>query len=153
MAARTDRSRLIIALGAVMRVTRFAIFLLAVSALSLGLAFITARTPDPLDQWIMGAGAVAAVVAAGVAVWCTENPMASVALLPLSLASAIIGNYLPYLAGLWGLDSGDFSAAAFPAGLAYLVLAALVIGLVLGLVIEAAHMVVSARMTRLHEPK
>ncbi len=129
--------------------TRFVLFLLAVSGLSLGLAFITARTPDSTDHWIMGVGAAAAVVAAGAAVWLTENPMASVALLPLSFASAIIGNYLPYLAGFWGLEASDFSAAAFPAGLAYLALAALAVGIVLGLVIEAAHLAVNAWITRL----
>ena len=132
-----------------MRVTRFVLFLLAVSGLSLALAFITPQTPDSTDHWIMGLGAATAVAAAGAAVWLTENPLASVALLPLALASAIIGNYLPYLTGLWGLSVQDFGSADFPAGLAYLSLGTLALGLILGLVTEAAHWAVDTRLTRL----
>ncbi len=131
-----------------MRVTRFVLFLLAVSSLSLSLAFMTPQTPDSADHWIMGLGAAIALLASGTAVWLTENPLASVALLPLALASAIIGNYLPYLTGLWGLRVQDFGSADFPAGLAYLGLGTLALGLVLGLMTEAAHLAVNTWLTR-----
>jgi hypothetical protein len=85
---------------------RFVLFILAVSGISLALAFVTPRTPDSTDHWIMGLGAGIAMLAAGVAVWLTENPLASVALLPLALASAIAGNYLPYLHGPLGPERG-----------------------------------------------
>ncbi len=131
-----------------MRVTRFVLFLLAVSGLSLVLAFITPKTPDATDHWIMGLGAAIALVAAGTAVWLTENPLASVALLPLALASAMIGNYLPYLTGIWGLSVGDFGSADFPVGLAYVGLGTLVLGLILGLATEAAHFAVDTWLRR-----
>lgn len=127
---------------------RFVLFLLAVSGISLSLAFVTPRTPDSTDHWIMGLGAAIALLSAGVAVWLTENPLASVALLPLALASAIAGNYLPYLAGIWGLSAGDFGSADFPVGLAYVGLGTLVLGLFLGLVTEAAHFAVDTWLTR-----
>jgi len=131
-----------------MRVTRFVLFLLVVSGLSLALAFITPKTPDAADHWIMGLGAATALLAAGIAVWLTENPFASVALLPLALASAMIGNYLPYLTGLWGLGTHDFDSADFPVGLAFLSLGTLALGLVLGLVTEAAHLAVNTWLAR-----
>jgi hypothetical protein len=110
--------------------------------MSLVLAFITPKTPDTTDHWIMGLGTAIALAAAGTAVWLTENPLASVALLPLALASAMIGNYLPYLTGIWGLSAGDFGSADFPVGLAYVGLGTLVLGLILGLGTEAAHFAV-----------
>ncbi len=131
-----------------MRVTRFVLFLLAVSGLSLSLAFITPHTPNSTDHWIMALGAAAALLAAGAAVWLTENPLASVALLPLALASAMIGNYLPYLTGIWGLRVQDFDSAEFPMGLAFLSLGTLALGLILGLVTEAAHLVVNTWLAR-----
>jgi hypothetical protein len=132
-----------------MRATRFVLFLLAVSGLSLTLAFITPQTPDATDHWIMGLGAAIALVAAGTAVWLTENPLASVALLPLALASAIAGNYLPYLTGLWGLRVQDFASSGFPAGLAYLTLGTLALSLILGLLTEAAHFAVDTWLPKL----
>lgn len=131
-----------------MRVTRFVLFLLVVSCLSLCLAFITPQTPDATDRWLMGLGAGIALLAAGTAVWLTENPFASVALLPLALASAMIGNYLPYLTGIWGLSAQDFDSAEFPMGLAYLSLGTLALGLALGLVTEAAHLAVNTWLAR-----
>jgi hypothetical protein len=131
-----------------MRITRFVLFLLAVAGLSLALAFITPQTPGSTDHWIMGLGAAVALLAAGTAVWLTENPFASVALLPLALASAMIGNYLPYVTGIWGLSVQDFDSAEFPMGLAYLGLGTLALGLILGLVTEAAHLAVNTRQTR-----
>jgi hypothetical protein len=131
-----------------MRVTRFVLFLLAVSGMSLTLAFITPKTPDATDHWIMGIGIAIALAAAGTAVWLTENPLASVALLPLALASAMIGNYLPYVAGIWGLSAGDFGSADFPVGLAYVALGTLALGLILGLVTEMAHFAVDTWLKR-----
>ena len=131
-----------------MRLTRFVLFLLAVAGLSLSLAFVTPQTPDATDHWIMGLGAAIALLAAGAAVWLTENPLASVALLPLALASAIVGNYLPYLTGLWGLSVQDFGSADFPVGLAYLSLGTLVLGLILGLATEAAHFAIDTWLRR-----
>lgn len=131
-----------------MRLTRFVLYLLAVAGLSLSLAFVTPRTPDTTDHWIMGLGAAIALLAAGAAVWLTENPLASVALLPLALASAIVGNYLPYLTGLWGLSGQDFGSADFPVGLAYLSLGTLVLGLILGLATEAAHFAIDTWLRR-----
>ena len=96
----------------------------------------------------MGLGAGIAMLAAGTAVWLTENPLASVALLPLALASAIAGNYLPYLTGLWGLSVDDFGSADFPVGLAFVAIGTLALGLVLGLVTEAAHWAVDTWLAR-----
>ena len=127
---------------------RFVLFIVAVSGISLAMAFVTPRTPDSTDHWIMGLGAGIAMLAAGVAVWLTENPLASVALLPLALASAIAGNYLPYLTGIWGLSEQDFGSADFPVGLAFVAIGTLALGLLLGLVTEAAHWAVDTWLAR-----
>ena len=131
-----------------MRITRFVLFLLAVSGMSLMLAFITPKTPSSTDHWIMGVGVAVALVAAGVAVWLTENPLASVALLPLALASAMVGNYVPYLTGIWGHSAQDFGSDDFPVGLAYVGLGTLALGLILGLATEAAHFAIDTWLGR-----
>lgn len=132
---------------------RFVIFVAALSGLSLSAAFITPSTPYSTDQWIMGLGGALALVAAGATVWLMRNPLASVAVLPAVITAALVGNFLPYQLGLWDLSAQDYGAADQSGAvrlaflLAWSLLGTVALGLAVGLLTDAAHLVVSARLS------
>lgn len=131
---------------------RFVLFALALVGLSFAAAFITPSTPHSTDRWIMGLGAALALVAAGASVWLTRNPLASVGVVPAVITAALVGNFLPYQLGLWDLSAHDYSsddesgAVRLAFLLAWSLLGAVVVGLAVGLLTDAAHLVVNARL-------
>lgn len=131
---------------------RFVVFLLALAGLFFVVAFFTPSTPYSTDQWIMGLGTVLAFAAAGASVWLTRNLFASVAILPAVATAVLLGNFLPYQIGLWDLSPQDYSAdgqsgaVRFVFLLAWSLLGAVLLGLVVGLLTEVAHTVISARL-------
>jgi len=131
---------------------RFVLFLSALAGIFFAVAFFTPSTPYSTDQWIMGLGAVLALAAAGASVWLTRNPFASLAVLPAVATAVLVGNFLPYQLGLWDLATQDYSAdgqsgaVRFAFLLAWSLLGAVLLGLLVGLLTEVAHTVINARL-------